>query len=89
MVGLLTTLKCNSLQVENLDWNITIVKNWPNNLLLNFQVNANFKHNIKVEVILAKENYELIEESKYFEKMKVDNDKVIHLHQFYIFSLFN
>lgn len=89
MVGLLTTLKCNNLQVENLDWIITIVKNWPNNVCLNCIINANFKHYIKVEVVFAKENYELIEESKYFEEMKVDNDKVIQLHQFYIFSLFN
>jgi hypothetical protein len=50
---------------------------------------VNFKHYIKVEVVLAKENYELIEEFKYFEEIEVDNDKVIHLHQFYIFSLFN
>jgi hypothetical protein len=28
----------------------------------------------KIEVVLVKDNYELIEESNYFEEFKVDND---------------
>jgi hypothetical protein len=33
-----------------------------------------FKDNIKVEVVLAKEKNELIEEAKYFEDLKVVDD---------------
>jgi hypothetical protein len=46
----------------------------PNIPSLNSTTNANFKDYVKVEVALSKENYELIEKSKYFEKLKVDND---------------
>ncbi len=46
----------------------------PNVPSLTSTTNANFKDYIKVEVALIKENYELIEKSKYFEKLKVDND---------------
>ncbi len=46
----------------------------PNVPSLSYTTNANFKDYIKVEVALIKEYYELSEKSKYFEKLKVDND---------------
>jgi hypothetical protein len=36
--------------------------------------NINLKEYIKVEVILAKKNYELIEKIEYFEKLHIDED---------------
>lgn len=51
-----------------------MVKNWPNDQCLNCSTNANFKDYVKTEVALIKDNYELIEESNYFEEFKVDND---------------
>jgi hypothetical protein len=41
---------------------------------LNCITRLDFKDYIKVEAILAKENNELIEKAKYFEKLKVVND---------------
>ncbi len=38
-----------------------VVKNWPNDLRLNYMANANFKDYIKVEVVVVEENYEFIE----------------------------
>jgi hypothetical protein len=42
-------------------------------MLLNCTKITNFKDCIKV-FFLIKENYELIEEYEYFEKLKLDND---------------
>jgi hypothetical protein len=67
-------LKCHCLQLKILDWIITLVKNWLDDLHLNCIANANFKKYIKFEVTLVEENYELIEEFEYFEKLQVDND---------------
>ncbi len=41
---------------------------------MNCTLNANLKDYIKVEVVLVEENYELIEEVKYFKTLKVDRD---------------
>jgi hypothetical protein len=49
-----------------------MVKSWPNDAHLNCSTNVNFKDYIKVEVALGEENYELIENFEYFEKLKVD-----------------
>jgi hypothetical protein len=54
--------------------------------------NANFKNYITTKftlvVNLVEENYiELTEKAKYFEKLKVDNDLVNHLHQTFHFFL--
>jgi len=38
--------------------------------------NANFKDYIKSKVVLAKENYEFIFKSEYFEELLDDNDYV-------------
>ncbi len=40
---------------------------------MNCTPNANLKDDIKL-VVLIEENYELIEEVKYFKKLKVDRD---------------
>lgn len=74
LVGVLTILKCYCLQLKILDQIITLVKSWLYDLHLNCIANINFKNYIKFEVALIEENYELIEESEYFEKLQVDND---------------
>ncbi len=74
LVGVLITLKCCRLQVENLDRIIILVKNWPDDSRMNCKANASFKDYIKFEVALVEENYEFIEESKYFEALLVDSD---------------
>jgi hypothetical protein len=51
-----------------------MIKNWLDDLCLNCSTNANLKDYIKVEVALIEDNYELIKESNYFEKLKVQND---------------
>jgi hypothetical protein len=74
LVGVLITLKCCHLQVENLDRIIILVKKWPDDSRMNWKANAIFKDYIKFEVALVEENYEFIEESKYFEALLVDSD---------------
>jgi len=74
LVGVLITLKCCRLRVENLDRIIIVVKNWPNDSCMNCRANTSFKDYIKFEVALVEENYEFIEESKYFEAWLVDSD---------------
>ncbi len=51
-----------------------MVKNWPDDSRMNCRANASFKDYIKFEVALVEENYEFIEESKYFEAWLVDSD---------------
>jgi hypothetical protein len=41
---------------------------------MNCTANANFKDYIKSKVVLAKENFEFIENFEYFEKLNVDSD---------------
>ncbi len=43
-------------------------------MCLNCMTNVNFKDYITIEVVLIEDNYELIEESNYFKKLKVQND---------------
>jgi hypothetical protein len=74
LIGVLTTLKCCYLQVKNLDYIITIFNNWPNDPCHNCTPNANLKDYLKVEIILVKENYELIKEAKFFKKLQVDEN---------------
>jgi len=50
------------------------VKNWLDDSRLNCTTNSNFKDYVKFEVVIVKENYEFIEESKYFEELLIDND---------------
>jgi hypothetical protein len=53
--------------VDNLNRIITMVKNSPNDPRLNCSQHKDLIKFIKVESLLAKEIYDLIEESKYFE----------------------
>jgi hypothetical protein len=53
--------------VENMDWIITMVKNWPNDPCHNCKPNANLKEYFKKEDSLGKENYDLLEEVDFFE----------------------
>jgi hypothetical protein len=74
LVGVLTTLRCCYLQVQNLDRIIIIINNRPTNLHLDFTPNADLKDYLKTEVGLVEDSYELIEKVKYFEELHVDKD---------------
>jgi hypothetical protein len=50
------------------------VKNWPNYPRANYKPNSNFKQYLKIEKLLAKDNYNLIEEHDFFEELQVDGD---------------
>jgi hypothetical protein len=69
----LTTLRRCKLKVDNLDRIITMVKNWPNNPL-NCSQHKGLIDFLKVEFVLAKDNYDLIEESNYFEQLEPYKD---------------
>jgi hypothetical protein len=73
-IGVLTTLECCHLQVQNLDQIITIINNWHDDPCQNCTPNANLKDYLKVEVIFLEEDYELIKEVEFFEKLQVDED---------------
>ncbi len=62
-----------------------MVKNQPNDPCMNCTTNASFKNYITYEVVLVEENYEFIEESKFFEKLLVDDDCISF---FFILQLF-
>lgn len=62
LMGVITSLQCCCLQAKNLNHNITIVKNWPNDLCLNCKKKVDMKEYMKVKVSLANKNYDLIEE---------------------------
>jgi len=64
LAGVLTTLKRCSLQVQNLDWIITIINNWPNDPRWNCTTNANLKDYLKVEIVLV----------KFLKELQVDED---------------
>ncbi len=52
-----------------------MVNKWLHDLHFNWMTNANFKDYIITKFALVEENYiRLIEKTKYFEKLKVDND---------------
>ncbi len=53
---------------------ITIVKHQPSDLCMNCMSIKNMKDYLKVERSSVDDNYELIEEIKYFEDLNVDND---------------
>jgi len=70
----LTTLKHYRLQVDNMDWIITIVKNWLDDPRVNYKRNSNFKQYLKIEELLTKDNYNLIEKHDFFKELQVDGD---------------
>jgi hypothetical protein len=74
LVGVLTILKHCRLQVDNLDSIIIVVKNWPNDPRLNCSQHKDLKNFLKVESSFAENNYDLIEESNYFEQLEPIKD---------------
>jgi hypothetical protein len=67
LIGVSTTLRCCKLKVNNLGHIITMVKNLPNDLHFNFSQRKDLTNFMKVESLLAKDNYDLIKESNHFE----------------------
>jgi hypothetical protein len=49
-----------------------VVKNWLNDPCLNCSQHKDLTNLLKVESILAEDNYDLIEESNYFEQLELD-----------------
>lgn len=72
--SVLIALRHCKLQVENLDHIITIVKNWFNDPCLNHTHHMDLIDFMEVENLLAKENYDLVEELNCFEwlELKID-----------------
>jgi hypothetical protein len=68
----LTFLKHYCLQVKNLNRITIIINNWPDDSSLNYTPNANLKKYLKDEDGLVEDNYELVEEVKYFEELHKD-----------------
>jgi hypothetical protein len=58
-VGVLTIIRCH-LQLENMDWIIMVLRNYPNGLHANYKPNSNVKAYMEVEDYLVKNNYDLI-----------------------------
>jgi hypothetical protein len=56
LVGLLTT----PFQVENMDWFIIVVKNWPNVSLDSYKQYLDLKQYLKMEQFLVEENYDFV-----------------------------
>jgi hypothetical protein len=50
------------------------VKNWPDDPHANYKPNSNFKQYLKIEELLAKDNYNLIDENDFFEELQVHGD---------------
>ncbi len=74
LTGVLTILRCCKLQVDNLDQIIAMLKNQPHNPHLNCSRYNDLTYYLKVESSLAEDNYDLIQESNYFEQLEMDND---------------
>jgi hypothetical protein len=54
---MLTTLRNYHLQVENVDWIIVVMNNWPNESYANCKPILDLKQYFKKKEFLAKENY--------------------------------
>jgi hypothetical protein len=76
LVDVSTTLKCCKLHVKNLNPISTMMKNWYNDPRLNCLQHKDLINIMKVEHLLVEKNYDLIEESNYFEQLDLDNDYV-------------
>jgi hypothetical protein len=74
LAKVLIVLQQCQLQVENLVIIIKIVQTWPNDPHMNFMPNNNKKYYLKAKASLVNDNYELIEETKYFENLNMDSD---------------
>jgi hypothetical protein len=69
-VGVLTTLR----QVQNLNKIIDVAENWLDDPCANCKRNLELKQCLKIKEFLEEENYNLIEEHKFFEELQVDGD---------------
>ncbi len=69
LVKVLTCLWHCHLQVENLDWIIIVMKNWPNVPHFNCKKKINLKQYMKVKTFLVNDNHDLIEEVEYFKEL--------------------
>ncbi len=65
LARVLIVLKCNHLQVENMDPIITMVKNWLDDPHANCKPHSDLKQYLKIEKSLAIKNYNLIEKHSY------------------------
>jgi hypothetical protein len=59
--------------MDNLDQIIIAVKNWLDDPYLNYSQHKDLTNFLKVEFSLAKNTYDLIEESNYFKQLELDN----------------
>jgi hypothetical protein len=71
LMGVLIAWRWCCLQVQNLDWIITIINNWHDDSHLNCTFFVDLKNYLKFKINLANE---LIKEVEYFEKLQVDED---------------
>ncbi len=60
--------------MDNLDRIITMVKNWHDDPHLNCSQHKDLIDFLKVKFVLAKDNYDLIEESNSFDQLELDRD---------------
>ncbi len=67
---MLTTLR----QVQNLNKIIDVAENWLDDPCANCKRNLELKQCLKIKEFLEEENYNLIEEHKFFEELQVDGD---------------
>ncbi len=74
LARILITLRHCKLHMDNLDWIITMVKNWPDNSHLNFSWHKDLTNFLKIKFVLAENNYDLIEKLNYFEQLELDKD---------------
>jgi len=74
LVGLITSLQCCCLQAENLNHNIIIVNNWPNDVCFNCKKKVDMKEYMKVKASLVDNNYDLIEKVEYFKELHIDDE---------------
>ncbi len=74
LVKVLTCLWHCRLQVENVDWIVIVMKNWPSDPHLNCKKKMDLKKYMKVKTFLVNDNYDLIEEVEYFKKLHWDDD---------------
>jgi hypothetical protein len=55
--------------MDKIDQIITILKNWLDDPHANYKPNLNYKQYLKTKKLLAKDNYNLIEEHDFFEEL--------------------
>lgn len=74
LVKVLTCLWHCCLQVENVDWIVIVMKNWPSDPHLNCKKKMDLKKYMKMKTFLVNDNYDLIEDVEYFKELHWDDD---------------